>query len=316
MTALAPVQRSMRRATAVHHSSGYRRRRRRATFLGLAFVSPWLIGLLAFGVYPFVTSLFYSFTAYSTLEPPRWVGLANYAQLAGDERFATAVSNSIFYAVLAVTLETVAALSLAMLLNQRIRLRAFFRTAFFLPSVTPVVATAIIWLWMFNPRSGVVNSVLEAVGIDGPGWLADPSWSKPALVIMSLWRIGTAMLIYLAALQDVPRDLLEAAEIDGAGALRRMWHVVLPMVSPVMLFVGITSLINALQLFTEVQVMTGGTGAPADSTLMVAVYLWQTAFQNFNMGYASAQAWVLLLLIMALTVITFRLSRRRIHYGD
>lgn len=293
-----------------------RRRRLRGLGLGLLFISPWAIGFLALGVYPFFASLFYSFTAYSTLEPPTWVGLDNYRQLVSDERFITAMSNSIYYAVFAVVLELISALGLATLLNQKVRFRAFWRTTFFLPSVTPVVATAIIWLWMFNPRAGVVNAILGWFGIDGPGWLGDPSWSKPALIIMSLWRVGTAMLIFLAALQDVPQEQLEAAEIDGAGSLRRMWHVVIPMISPVMLFVGVTGLINALQLFTEVQVMTGGTGSPADSTLMVAIYLWQTAFQNFNMGYASAQAWVLLVMIVLITMATFRLSRRRVFYGD
>jgi multiple sugar transport system permease protein len=214
-----------------------------------------------------------------------------------------------------VPLGTVVGILLAMLLNMRVRGLSTFRTIFFLPSITPVVATAIVWLWMFNPRNGIVNFVLELVGIRGPGWLGSPEWAKPALILMSLWSLGGAVVIYLAALQSVPRELLEASELDGANTRQRIWHVTLPMISPVILFNVITGLIGAFQFFTEVHVMTGGTGGPADSTLMMSIYLWQTAFQFFKMGYASAQAWILFLIIVIFTIILFRISGRLVYYG-
>jgi multiple sugar transport system permease protein len=202
-----------------------------------------------------------------------------------------------------------------MLLNLKVRGLSLFRTIFYLPSITPVVATALVWLWMFNPRAGVVNFVLSLVGIRGPGWLGSPEWAKPALILMSLWGVGTAVVIYLAALQDVPRELQEAAQLDGANTRQLIFHVTLPMISPVILFNVITGLIGAFQFFTEVHVMTGGSGTPADSTLMMSIYLWQNAFQYFKMGYASAQAWVMFLIIVAFTGILFKVSGRLIYYG-
>lgn len=294
---------------------GKKRRRLKRDLVGWAFASPWVLGFVCFGLFPFIASIVYSFSAYSGLGPSRWVGLQNYQQLLQDATFGRAMANSMYYAIAVVLLDSLVAFLLALLLNKEFKFRGVFRTIFFLPSVTPLVATAVIWLWMFNPNSGVVNQILGIIGIDGPGWFADPHWSKPALIIMSLWHVGVSMLIYLAGLQDVPRELTEAAMVDGAGKLRRIWHVTLPMMSPVILFVMVTSLIGAVQLFTEVQVMTGGAGGPAQSTLTIALYLWQTAFQNFNIGYASAQAWILLLLIALLTAVSMRVSRSRIYYS-
>jgi multiple sugar transport system permease protein len=200
-------------------------------------------------------------------------------------------------------------------LNMKVKGLSLWRTIFYLPSITPVVATAIVWLWMFNPRNGVVNYVLSLVGIRGPGWLGSPQWSKPALVLMSLWGVGGAVVIYLAALQDVPRELMEAASLDGAGTTRQIWYITLPMISPVILFNVITGLIGSFQYFTEVHVMTGGSGSPADSTLMMSIYLWQSAFRFFKMGYASAQAWVLFTIIVIFTAILFKVSGRLVYYG-
>lgn len=288
---------------------------RKALLTGILFISPWIVGFLAFRLYPFFASLYYSFTFYPILQSPNWVGLDNFRNLLDDPRFLTSLYNSTYYAAFAVPLGTVVGILLAMLLNMRVRGLSFFRTVFFLPSITPVVATAIVWLWMFNPRNGIVNFVLELVGIRGPGWLGSPEWAKPALILMSLWSLGGAVVIYLAALQSVPRELLEASELDGASARQRIWHVTLPMISPVILFNVITGLIGAFQYFTEVHVMTGGTGRPADSTLMMSLYLWQSAFQFFKMGYASAQAWVLFLIIIAFTALLFRISGRLVYYG-
>lgn len=290
-------------------------RDRQRLFNGLLFISPWIIGFLAFRVYPFFASLYYSFTFYPVLKSPNWVGLDNYRNLLDDPRFLTSLWNSSYYAGVAVPLGAIVGILLAMLLNMRVRGLSFFRTIFFLPSITPVVAASIVWLWMFNPRSGVINFILEMVGVDGPAWLGDPFWAKPALILMSLWGLGGAVVIYLAALQDVPRDLTEAADLDGANSGQKLWYVTIPMISPVILFNVITGLIAAFQLFTQVHVMTDGTGSPADSTLMMSIYLWQSAFQFFKMGYASAQAWVLFLIIVFFTLILFRVSGRLVYYG-
>jgi multiple sugar transport system permease protein len=290
-------------------------RDRQRLISGLLFISPWLIGFLAFRLYPFFASLYYSFTFYPILKSPHWVGFDNFRNLLSDARFLTSLWNSSYYAVFAVPLGAIVGILLAMLLNMRVRGLSAFRTIFFLPSITPVVATSIVWLWMFNPRSGIINFILSLVGISGPAWMGDPDWSKPALVLMSLWGLGGAVVIYLAALQDVPRDLLEAADLDGANNGQKIRHVTLPMISPVILFNVITGLIAAFQLFTQVHVMTGGTGSPADSTLMISIYLWQTAFQFFKMGYAAAQAWVLFLIIVFFTMILFRISGRLVYYG-
>jgi len=287
----------------------------KALLTGILFISPWIIGFLAFRVYPFFASLYYSFTFYPILDTPKWVGLDNYRDLFGDQRFLTSLYNSTYYAVFAVPLGAIFGILLAMLLNLKVRGLSTFRTIFFLPSITPVVASAIVWLWMFNPRNGIINFVLGLIGIRGPSWLGSPEWAKPALILMSLWSLGGAVVIYLASLQDVPRELLEAAELDGANATQKIWFVTLPMISPVILFNVITGLIGAFQFFTEVHVMTGGSGKPADSTLMMSIYLWQTAFQFFKIGYASAQAWMLFLIIIAFTMLLFRLSGRLVYYG-
>lgn len=291
------------------------RRESKALLTGLLFISPWALGFLAFRVYPFFASLYYSFTFYPILDTPKWVGLDNYQDLWGDTRFLTSLYNSTYYALFAVPLGTVVGIALAMLLNMKVRGLSTFRTIFFLPSITPVVASAIVWLWMFNPRNGIINFVLGLIGIRGPSWLGSPEWAKPALILMSLWSLGGAVVIYLASLQDVPREMLEATELDGANSLQKIWYVTLPMISPVILFNVITGLIGAFQFFTEVHVMTGGTGKPADSTLMMSIYLWQTAFQFFKIGYASAQAWVLFLIIIAFTMLLFRISGRLVYYG-
>ena len=304
-----------RRMATVGRRRGLSRRDRRGLAVGLAFISPWILGFLAFQVYPFFASLYYSFTFYSVLDTPKWIGLQNYQNLLEDPRFRTALYNSTYFALFAVPLGAVVAILMAILLNTKVRGLSIFRTIFYLPSIAPVVATSIVWLWMFNPRNGVINYVLSLAGVRGPGWLGSPQWSKPALILMSLWGVGSAVLIYLAALQDVPRELIEAAQLDGASRPRQIWHITLPMISPVILFNLITGLIGAFQYFTEVHVMTGGSGSPADSTLMLSIYLWQTAFQFFKMGYAAAQAWVLFIIIIAFSTILFRLSGRLVYYG-
>ena len=290
-------------------------RDRRRLMTGLLFISPWILGFLAFRVYPFLASLYYSFTFYPVLQDPKWIGIRNYVNLFDDPRFLTSLWNSSYYAIGAVPLGALFGIFLAMLLNMRVKGLSVFRTIFFLPSITPLVAAAIVWLWMFNPRIGLINYFLSLVGIHGPAWMGDPQWAKPALILMSIWSVGNAVVIYLAALQDVPRELLEAASLDGAKAMQKIRYVTLPMISPVILFNVIVGLIAAFQLFTQVHVMTDGQGSPADSTLMMSIYLFQSAFAFFKMGYASAQAWILFLIIVAFTLVLFRVSGRLVYYG-
>lgn len=291
------------------------KKQRHRLLTGLLFIGPWIVGFTLFQVYPFFASLYFSFTFYPALEVPKFIGLGNFVKLAQDPRFLNALYNSFYYAIFAVPLATLAGIFLAMLLNMRVRGLSVFRTIYYLPSITPVVATSLVWLWMFNPRNGIINFLLELVGIRGPGWLGSPVWAKPALILMSLWGVGGAVVIYLAALQDVPRELVEAAQLDGANGLQQIRHVTLPMISPIILFNVITGLIGAFQFFTEVHVMTGGSGSPADSTMMMSIYLWQTAFRFFNMGYASAQAWVLFIIVIIFTAVLFKVSGRLVYYG-
>ena len=287
---------------------------------GLAFCSPVLLGLLIFMVYPIIASLYYSFTRYSVMKPPVWVGAANYQQLGHDELFWKSLSNTAVYAAFAVPLGIVVALGLAMLLNLKVRGQALYRTFFFVPSIVPLVASSVLWIWLFNPQNGAINAMLRPLlahfGMgEPPGWFADPKWSKPAIILWSLWGVGGSMVIFLAALQDVPRELMEAAEVDGAKAWHRIRHITLPFISPQILFVLIMGLIGAFQFFTPAYVMTQGTGGPVDSTLFYSLYLFNVAFADFKMGYACALAWVLFLLILGATALIFKTSARRVYYA-
>jgi multiple sugar transport system permease protein len=273
-----------------------------------------------FTVYPVVASLFYSFCDYSVLQAPVWIGMDNYRCMAGDAVFWKSLRNTLFYAGLSLPLGMIVSLMLAMLLNTEVRWMAGFRTIFYLPSIIPIVASSMLWLWIFNGQYGVLNWALRPIlglfHLTPPTWLADPVWAKPALVLMSMWGVGNSMIIYLAGLQDVPKELYESAEIDGANWWGRIWHITLPMISPVIYFNLIMGIIGTLQVFTMVFVMTGGPhGEPARSTLFYALYLFSTAFYDLRMGYASAMAWVLFVLIVALTILATKLTAKRIHYG-
>lgn len=293
---------------------------RRKLLTGVAFVSPWLAGLTIFTAYPVLASLFYSFCDYSVLQSPIWSGGENYGRLATDVLFWVSLKNTLYYAVFSIPLGMIVALSLALLLNCEMMGTPVFRTIFYLPAIVPVVASSMLWLWIFNGSYGLLNSFLGPIfhlfGSHPPGWLSDPEWSKPALIIMSMWGVGNSMVIYLAGLQDVPKELYESADIDGANAWGRFRHVTLPMISPVLYFNLIMGIIGALQTFTQVFVMTGGAdGAPARSTLFYALYLFSNAFYDLRMGYASAMAWILFVIIVALTIISTKLVEKRIHYS-
>jgi multiple sugar transport system permease protein len=291
------------------------------TFLtGVGFTLPWIIGLCTFTLYPVVASLYYSFCDYSVLQPAVWTGTDNFQRLSQDETFWKSLKNTLIYAGFSLPLGMVVALVLALLLNCRVRGTAIFRTIFYLPSIVPVIASSMLWLWILNPSFGLLNWALAPIchlfGANPPGWLADPAWAKPALILMSAWGVGNSMIIYLAGLQDVPEALYESAEIDGANKWQQFWHVTLPMIMPVVYFNLVMGIIGSLQTFTQVFVMTGGTeGQPAQSTLLYAPYLFATAFFDFRMGYASAMAWVLFCIIGLLTFLATRGLQKRISYA-
>ena len=284
------------------------------------FLSPWLLGFLLFTAGPMLGSLYLSLTQWSIVDKPEWVGLSNYQDmLMNDPRFWISLYNTLYYVFWSVPLSTLLALFLAMLLNNKLRAVTLYRGLFYLPVVTSGVATAILWAWIFNPRFGVLNYVLALVGIEGPGWLTSEVWSKPAFIIMSLWTIGSPMLIYLAALQSIPQYLYEAAELDGANRWQQFRYVTFPMLSSTTLFVLVMGIIGSFQIFTPAYVITAGSstqavGGPNDSTLFYVLYLYQNAFQFFKMGYASAQAWVLFVIIVSLTALQFKLSNQLIYY--
>ena len=281
--------------------------------IGYAFISPWLLGFLAFTAYPFLSSLYLSFTRYDIVRPPVWVGTANYhTLLTGDPLFWKSLGVTFQFAVIAVPLGVVLGVALALLLNLNLRGMGIYRTIFFLPSILPTVATSVVFLWLFNPEIGLINRILKAGGITGPEWLQSPSWALPSLVLLSLWAVGGSMVIYLAGLKDIPAHLYEAATIDGATAWQRMRHVTLPMLSPVIFFNLVMGLIGVFQYFTEAYIMTQG--GPEDSTHFYALYLFERAWRYLDMGLASAMAWVLFLVIMMITGFLFWTQRRWVHY--
>lgn len=292
--------------------------------VGLLFASPWLAGFLAFTVYPSVASLYYSFTTFNTLQPPVWVGLDNFSALFGnDALFWTSVGNTLYFTLIGVPVSITVALGLALLLNQPRRGVTLYRALIYIPAVVPPVVTAIIWIWILNPENGLLNGILGFLHLPQPGWLTDPSWAKPALLIMFTWTLGQTMVILLAGLQDVPAHLHEAATIDGAGALRRFRHVTLPMISPVLFYNLVVGVIFSLQYFTQAFVADSGgncqgggncLGAPLNSTLFYGIYLYENAFSYFKMGYASAMAWLLFAVTVVATALLFRFSRRLVYY--
>ena len=275
------------------------------------FVSPWLIGFFLFTVGPMVSSLYVSLTSWDLITPPKFVGLSNYTEAFQDPRVGQALKVTLLYAVISVPLQAVLAFLVALLLNTELPGMRFFRTVWYLPSLVSGVAQMVLFLWVFNPQYGLANDVLGKVGIDGPGWFNDPSWALPTVILMSLWTVGGAMVIYLAGLKDVPTNLYEAAALDGAGPVRIFWHVTLPQMSPIILFNALTGIIGALQIFTQGFVAKGG---PKDSLLFFVYYLYDNAFQNFRMGYASALAWILFVVILVLTLVTARGSAFAVYY--
>ena len=286
---------------------------RREARAGLVFASPWFLGFAVFLAYPLVASIYFSFCDYSVLKPPVWVGLDNYSALMSDDLFWTTIKNTAVYAALSLPLGLLSALILAMLLNAKVPGQALYRTLFFLPSLVPQVSLAMLWLWVLNGEHGVLNNLLKHVWITGPNWLGDPAWSKPSMVLISVWGAGNAMIIFLASLQDVPTSLIEAADLDGANGWQKTRNVTLPMISPVILFNLIMGIIGSLQVFTVAYVMFPN-GNPAHSTYFYAMYLFDNAFRYHKMGYACAMGWIMFLMILVLTYASLKLSERHVHY--
>lgn len=297
------------------------------------FVSPWLIGFVVFGMGPIVASVFLSFTDYSLFKPPQWVGFGNYRELFSDPLIWKSLGNTLFYVVFAVPLGTAGSMLLAVFLNQKVRGIAIWRTVFYLPTIVSGVAMGVLWRWIFNPDVGLANTLLrpfisflnivlppildflpffEPFTISDPDWLLDPIMAKPAYVIMSLWGIGGGMIIFLAALQGIPKHLYEAAEIDGAGPIRQFFTITVPMVSPIILFSLTMGTIGSFQIFAQAYVMSGR--GPDNSTLFYVLYLFDQAFRYFRMGYGAAMAWVLFGIILTVTIVKFTLARRWVYY--
>lgn len=281
------------------------------TFEGYIFIGPWLIGFVIFTAGALLGSFGISLSKWSMIGTPQYVGLENYKYMVNDRFFWQSLMVTIYY-LLNVPLNLLLGLLLAILLNQKIRGIAVFRTIYYLPSVTAGVAVSLLWMWIFNPRFGVINVLLSKVGIQGPAWLGSETWAMPALIIMSIWGVGGSMLIYLGALQSIPTHLYEAATLDGAGAWRKFLNITIPMVTPVLLLNMIMGVIASFQVFTQAFIMTKG--GPNYATLFYVLYLYQQAFEWFNLGYASALAWVLFVVILIFTFVILRSSSKWVYY--
>ena len=293
-------------------TSGLQRREAREGFL---WISPWIIGFLVFTLGPMLASLYLSFTRYSIGDTAEWIGVANYQQaFTTDPLFWPSLGRTITYALMLVFFGIILSLLAALLLNQEIRGKTIFRALFYLPSLTPVVSLAVIWSWLLQPQNGLVNYMLGLVGIDGPGWLTSRSWVIPSIVLISLWSSvgGGRMIIFLAGLQGVPQQLYEAAKMDGAGQFAQFRHVTLPLISPTILFNAIISITGSFSVFSLAYIATEG--GPNYGSYFYMLHLYNNAFSFFQMGYASALAWILFVVILALTLLQLWLSRRWVHY--
>ncbi|HEV7743334.1 MAG TPA: sugar ABC transporter permease [Pseudolysinimonas sp.] len=294
-----------------------RKYNRRETIAAYLFLSPWLLGFLVFTLGAMIYSLVISFTHYQlATNTARPAGLSNYAALLEDPKVLISLGNTLFYAVLAVPLEVIFALFLASLLNRTTRGAGIFRTLYYLPKMTPAVATASVFFLLLNGNQGAINKGLALLGIQGPQWLLDPAWVKPSIVLMTLWGVSGTMVIFLAALKNVPRDLYEVAQIDGAGPIRRFWSITLPMISGAIFFNVIVLTIAALQTFDQAYLLfyRDQVQGASDSSLFYAVYLFQQAFRQFNFGFAAAMAWLIFVIIMIISLIQVRVGNRFVYY--
>ena len=289
----------------------------RENLVGYLFISPWLIGFFLFTLYPFCRSFYLSLTRYNIIQEPKFIGFANYKMmLFQDDLFWKSLWVTLRYAIVAVPLVLVAGVLLALLLNINVKGISVFRTIFYLPSIVPVVATTSIFMWILNPQVGLINRFLKIFNIAGPAWLTDPAWTPWTLVFMAVWGAGGSMVIYLAGLKDIPLYLYEAATLDGAGVIKKTRMITLPMLTPVIFFNLVMGVINTFQYFTQAYMFSKGTGSPKDSTLFYALYMFQRSWKYMDMGYGSAMAWALFLIVMVLTTVIFRTQKKWVHYGS
>ncbi|WP_022881940.1 carbohydrate ABC transporter permease [Gryllotalpicola ginsengisoli] len=283
---------------------------------GFLFLLPWLIGLVCITIGPMVASLYLSLTDYNLLQPPQFVGLKNYLDMFDDPRLWNSLRVTVIYVVVGVPLQLLLALGIALVLNRGMRGLAFYRSIMYLPSLLGgSVAVAVLWRQVFG-SAGLVNSLLAVFGVQGPGWISSPDTALSTIILLHIWTFGSPMIIFLAGLRQIPGQYYEAAEVDGAGPARRFFEITLPLLSPVIFFNLVLQIIFAFQSFTQAFIVSGGTGGPADSTLFFTLYLYQQGFGNFNMGYASAMAWFLLLIVAAFTAVNFWLSRYWVFYEE
>lgn len=288
---------------------------RRRIMIGLLFASPWILGFLMWTIYPMLSSVYYSFTRYDLLRPATYIGLQNYKEIFfTDPRIPNVVKNTLFYVFLSVPLSTLTALLVAALLNTRIVGRPFFRAIFFFPSIVPITVIAMMWGFLLNPQFGAINAILKALSLPIIPFLSNPTLAKPTLIMINMWASGYAMVLFLASLQDVPRELYEAATVDGAGDVAKFFNITIPLISPVVLFNLVTGFIGAFQDFSLPWLLTGG--GPAEATEFYALHLFRNAFRFLRMGKASAMAWLMFLVIVIFTFILFRTSARWVYYGS
>lgn len=288
----------------------------RNTINGLLFASPWIFGLFVFWIYPTLASAYYSFTKFNGVGTADWIGMKNYVELfTDDNNFLDAIYNTAYFAIVSIPLAIMTSFGLAMMLNAKIRGQVIYRTIYFLPTLVPEVALALVWVLLFTPRIGLIEAPFRFFGVRGPCWLTCEQWARPTLVLLALWIIGQQIILYLAGLQDVPRDLYDAADVDGASFWHKFRNVTVPIMTPVIFFHLVTSVIGALNFFTIPFIMTGGTGFPANSTLFYSIYLYKSAFQYLTMGYASAMAWLLFMFTLIVTLIIFRSARLWVFYA-
>jgi multiple sugar transport system permease protein len=289
--------------------------RRREALAGYLFISPWLIGFVVFFVGPIIASFILSFTSWNIVGEPVWVGLENYQTIfTNDARFIKSVQVTLTYSVLYLPLEVICGIGLAVLMNQKLKGIGLFRTLFYMPSVVPQVAAAMVWLWMLNSRYGVVNTLLNSFGVTGPNWLGNPGYILPSLTIIALWGIGGSAVIYLAGLQNIPETFYEAATVDGANATQKFFRITLPLLSPTIFFQLVLGLIGVFQTFTPAFIAAGESGGPLQSGLFYMLYLYNRGFVTLRMGYASALAWILTVFILIVTVVVLRSSQYWVYY--
>jgi multiple sugar transport system permease protein len=275
---------------------------------GLFFVSLWIIGFLVFTLYPIISSFYYSLTEYKVISPAKWIGFKNFINLFSDKVFLKALLNTLYMILLGIPITTFVTISVALILdNKKLSFTSGFRVVFFIPTLVPTVISCLLWVWMMQPNSGIINHLLGYIGIQGPSWLGSPFWVKPAFILMMIWTCGNTLIIYLAGLKDIPDSLYESASIDGAGFLKQVFSITIPLLRPTILYNVVISIISIFQWFAEPYIITQG--GPNNETMFYSLYLYRNAFSYFKMGYASAMAWILLIISLTMVLVLFKVLK-------